>query len=252
MKHITSILVAAALAGAVFTASGQATTNAININQVQSLIQTALSQGIISVGSTQSFGQYTVLVTTNGPGGSYNFDVVTPQGHINFSPPTTVGGGIQQAGQWINENNPTNITYYGTNDIEVELGARYVQDNGQALIAVSIQKFGLIKSVPEISLGADLYQGTKAGVQSTAGFDGFIGYRKPIGDVAWFGEIGAGYDNWGDSAFGIAKAGVEYRQNAHLGAFVALDYAYEGTTKNAAGAVNISGLGVDGGISYSF
>ena len=219
----------------------------IDATQISALI----SQGVIKVGTTNTINGVSFVANTNASGG-YSFAIISQNGSVSYTPPTTPGGALNQAGQWIGENNPTNADYYGTNDIEAKLGACYLQNSGEALIDIALDKYGLISSVPQFGVGLDLYQGTKQGVQSTAGADGTIGYRKVIGDVAAEFDAGGGYDNWANKAFGVAKASVEYRSNAHIGAYVGLSYQYEGVNVPTVAGANIAGLGVIGGVTYSF
>jgi hypothetical protein len=219
--------------------------NTISVTSIQSL----LADGVVKIGVPTTINGVTFVVSTN-TAGNYVFSIAGPNGALEYTPPTTTSGAINQAGQWIGENNPTNASYYGTNDITVRLGADYLQDNGSALIDIAVEKYGLIKSEPNLFAGADLYQGTRSGAQSTAGFDAVIGYRKVIGDVAAEFSGGGGYDVWAQRGFGIANVMVEYRQNAHLGEYVALSYLYEGSVPS--GEADMNGLGVKGGISYTF
>lgn len=222
----------------------RAQTNTISASSITSL----LNDGLVKLGVPTTINGVTFVVSTNSTGG-YLFSVSSPNGALEFAPPTTEAGAINQAGQWIGENNPTNASYYGTNDITIRLGADYLQDSGTALIDIGVEKYGLLKSQPNIYVAADLYQGTKSGVQSTAAFDCKIGYRKIIGDVAAGFDAGGGYDLWSGEGYLTGNVKVEYRQNAHLGEYVQLGYNYE--FGSPAGA-NVGGLGVKGGITYTF
>jgi hypothetical protein len=235
---------------AIITALGiglAAQAQTIDATQISAL----LSQGVIKVGTANTINGVSFIATTNASGG-YSFQIISQSGSVSYTPPTAPGGALNQASQWINANQSTNADYYGTNDIEAKLGALYLQNSGQALIDIAVTKYGLIKSMPQFGVGVDLLQGNKSGVQSTAGADGTIGYRKVIGDVAAEFDAGGGYDNWAKKPCGLAKALVEYRSSNHLGAYVGLSYFYEGMNVSTVAGDNIAGLGVVGGVTYSF
>ena len=235
-----------AMIGAVMLATA-VRAQTIDAAQISSL----LSQGVIKVGTTNTINGVSFVANTNAQG-IFTFTILSQSGSVTYMPPTTPQGALNQAQQWIGENVASNADYYGANDIEARLGACYLQNSGQALIAIALEKYGLVKSVPQIGVGIDLYQGTKQGVQSTAGADATLDYRKVIGDVAAEFEGGYGYDNWLNKTFGTAKALVEYRSNAHIGAYVGLSYNYEGVNVSTVSGDNIAGLGVIGGVTYSF
>lgn len=244
---LTLLLTIGLLAGCMKEALAQTASNPNSFTTAQ--ITALLNSGFIHVGVPVAINGTTFLVTTNGDG-TINTAITSGAGSITFTPPQTPGAAIDQAQQWINENNPTNATYYGTNDIEIDLYAIYLQDNGQALIALSAAKYGLIKQVPELAPEAELFQGNQQGKQSTAGADVMVDYRKPIGDVAVIVGAGGGYDNWSGKVMATVKVQVEYRENKHLGQFVGVRYNFEGIKNNSANS--IAGLGVQGGVSYSF
>lgn len=245
-KHsfVKSILIGLTCGVLAQAAFGQ--TNNLNINQIEAL----LSAGIVQVGVPATINGETFVVTTNSSGG-YTFTVSGPSGALTFTPPTTAGGAAQQVSTWINENNPTNSVYYGTNDLEISLSAVYLQDSGIALIDVSLEKYGLIKPVPQLGGAVELFQGTGAsGQQSTAAADAVLDYRKVIGNVAVTAGAGGGYDNWSGKPFQVTRAEVEYRTSKNLSAFVGMRYNLEGFKTST--AHSISGLGIGGGIKYAF
>lgn len=232
---------------ALMPVTGRAQTNAtLPASQIESL----LGNGFLKVGEPLNINGTSYLATTNASGG-YTFTITKGESSLSFTPPTTAQGALDQAQTWINENNPTNITFYGTNDIEISLEAAYMQDSGSALIGLTAGKYGLIKPFPQIGVEAELFQGTLNGKQSTAGAVANLTYRKPIGDVAVTAALGAGYDNWSQKLVIDAKAEVEYRLNPHLSSFVDVRYNYEGI-KAANDASSIGGLGIGGGVRYSF
>lgn len=245
IKYVIAIGVAALLAA--FSIQAQTQANTISASTITSL----LNDGLIKIGVPTTINGVTFVVSTNVTGG-YLFSVSSPNGALEFTPPTTEAGALNQAGQWIGANNPTNASYYGTNDITIRLGADYLQDSGTALIDIGVEKYGLIKSQPNLYVAGDLYQGTKSGVQSTAAFDAKIGYRKVIGDVAAGFDVGAGYDLWSGEGYVTGNVKVEYRQNAHLGEFVQLGYNQEFGHSGDSSGINVGGLGVKGGITYTF
>lgn len=218
-------------------------------------ISALLNQQLITLGQPATINGQTFIVTTNASGG-YTVTTTGPNGSLTVTPATTLGGTLNTVEQYVNANNPTNADYYGTNEIVASVGAVYLQNNGQAAVDVGIQKYGLLSAWPNFSVGADLYQGNKSGQSGTAGAAGWIGYRKIIGDVSAQVGIGGGYDNWNSSGFAAVRVEVEYRQNAHLGEYVGVGYALEGTsfskTTSSQASANNGGLMVGGGIRYAF
>ncbi len=195
------------------------------------------------IGTPFAYQGQTFLISTNSTGG---LDVSSfgLQGTNAIVVPTSPNQAIEVATAWINANQPANIGYYGTNEIEARLGAGYLQNSGQAVADLSVTKYGTF-GWANVGFGAGLLQGNNAGKSGTAGAYGEAVYRKPIGDVA--GEVGVigGYDNWNNAGFFGAKAGLEYRQNKHLGEFLDAAYAYESGQTDR-------GLMIFGGVSYSF
>jgi hypothetical protein len=186
-----------------------------------------------------------IIITTTGPAGSNT--VVAP---VNSSEL------LARVREIVNENNPANIGYYGSNDLVFSVAGVFAQNSGQAAAQLSIEKFGLLKSIPQIGVGAAVLEGNQNGVNGTAAAYAFADYRKPIGDVAFSFGLGAGYDNYTSRPMGIARVEVEYRQNAHLGEFVGVGYDFEGMQSKVKAAdnraVDPSGLIIGGGIRYSF
>ena len=184
--------------------------------------------------STNSAGQY--VITTTGTNGT-----------LTVTPPMTPQDAWNQVQAMINANNPANAGYYGTNELVCRVGACYLQNSGQSVAEIGIEKYGLLKSVPQIGVGAAVFQGNNPGKSGTAGSVAFADYRKVIGDVSVQAGVGGGYDNWNNSAMIVGKADVELRQNAHLGEFVGVGYALEPGHINDRG-----GLLVRGGVNYAF
>jgi hypothetical protein len=218
-------------------------------------ISALLNQQLITLGQPATINGQSFIVTTNSSGG-YTVTTTGPNGALTVTPATTLGGALNTAEGFINANNPTNASYYGTNEIVASVGAVYLQNSGQAAVDIGIQKYGLIAAWPNFSIGADLYQGNKSGQSGTAGAAGWIGYRKIIGDVSAQVGVGGGYDNWNSAGFAAVRVEVEYRQNAHLGEYVGVGYALENTaftkTTAAQSSPNAGGLLVGGGIRYAF
>ena len=129
-------------------------------------------------------------------------------------------------------------------EVDARVGAMYLQNSGQAVAVLSIQKYGLF-GYSNVGIGAGILQGNNSGKSGTAGYFGEIDYRKPIGDVAAIGGLIGGYDKWEDKPFVGVKAGLEYRQSAHLGEWLDVSYAYENGNSDR-------GLLIGGGITYSF
>ena len=187
-------------------------------------------------------GQSFLLTYSNG---TYVATSAGPNGSISVATPTSAADAINQIQQLVSQNNPANADYYTNNEIAARIGAIYEQNSGQTAALISVTKWGWISSQP-IGFEAALLQGNQNGSSGTAGAYGAIDYRKIIGDVAAVGGIGAGYDNYNKLAFGLVKAGVEYRQNAHLGEWVDLNYAFE-PAGNAS-----RGFGFAAGVTYKF
>lgn len=248
---MSSLIVAALLATAIcITPAGAQTVPVANINLTS--ITALLNNGIITVGEPFTLKGVTVLVTTN-DAGNFVIAVQTPAGTVTNTPPTTLGGAVTTAEQYIAANNPANKSFYGTNEIVGRVGAVYLQNSGQAVVELGVEKYGLLKSLPQIGVGAAVFQGNNQGKSGTAGAVAFVDYRKIIGDVSAQIGVGGGYDNWNESAMAVVKVDVELRQNAHLGEYVGVGYALE---KDAFGGnsakANKGGLMVRGGVNYSF
>ena len=188
-------------------------------------------------------GTQTFLITTNSAG-LYVISTTGPAGTNTFTPPHDLSSFIAQGQGIVANNNPANIGYYATNEIDARVGAMYLQNSGQAVAVLSIQKYGLF-GYSNVGIGAGILQGNNSGKSGTAGYFGEIDYRKPIGDVAAIGGLIGGYDKWEDKPFVGVKAGLEYRQSAHLGEWLDVSYAYENGNSDR-------GLLIGGGITYSF
>jgi hypothetical protein len=236
------------MALALFTIPSPAQTNTpISASTIEALLQ----NGLITVGSPATINGQTFLVTTNASGG-YVIASTGPNGNLTVTPPTTLNGALSTAQGFINANNPTNASFYGTNELVARVGAVYLQNYGQSVVEIGVEKYGLLKSVPQIGLGAALFQGNRNGSSGTAGGVGFLDYRKVIGDVSAQVGIGGGYDNWNQQPMGAVKFDVELRQNAHLGEYVGIGYGLEKGFSNASSAQTGGGLMVRGGINYAF
>jgi len=214
-------------------------------------IQTLLKDGIITIGQPATVNGQTFLVTTNSSGG-YNIQTTGPSGNLSVAPPTTPAAALATAQQYVNENNPTNSDFYGTNELVARVGAVYLQNYGQSVIEIGVEKYGLLPSAPQLGIGGALFQGNRNGSSATAGGCGFIDYRKIIGDVSAQIGGGGGYDNWSQQPMALVKLDIEYRQNKHLGEYVGIAYGLEKGFSNASSAGTGGGLMVRGGINYAF
>ena len=58
-------------------------------------------------------------------------------------------------------NNKSNAGFYGTNEIVGSLGAVYLQNSGQAALKISVEKYGLVKSLPSWSAARPSCKGTR-------------------------------------------------------------------------------------------
>jgi hypothetical protein len=210
-------------------------------------IQALLADGVIKIGEPVTIKGQTFLVTTN-PAGNYVIYTSGVGGTATVTPPTTTSEAFAQAQAMIAANNPTNRNYYGTNELVARVGAVYLQNSGQAVVEIGVEKYGLLKSMPQIGVGAALFQGKNEGKSGTAGAVAFVDYRKIIGDVSAQVGVGGGYDNWGKDWIGVVKVDIELRQNTHIGEFVGVGYAISpqhiGDSKG--------GLMVRGGVNYAF
>lgn len=221
----------------------------LSIIGVAALLATAHAQTIpqiplgVNIGQPFTLNGQTFIVTTN-DAGQYVIISSGPAGTITNIPPSNLQDLIHQAEGMVNANNPANKGYY-TNELEFQVGAVYAQNSGQAAAKLSIEKWGLIKSQPNLGLGAALLEGNANGQHGTAAGYGFIDYRKVIGDVSGKIGLGGGYDNLNSSFMGIVQAEIEYRMSAHLGTFVGAGYALEKKGSDR-------GLLLGGGICYAF
>jgi hypothetical protein len=214
-------------------------------------IQALLANGIITIGQPSTINGVTGIVNVNS-NGVYVITVLgsdVPNGSLTYTPPNTTSSAIAEAEAMLRANNPTNRGYYGTNELVVRLAADYLQNSGQAVVEIGLEKYGLLKSMPQFGIGAALFQGTRAGYSGTAGACGFVDYRKILGDVSLQVGLGGGYDNWNRKFMALVKLDLELRQNTNIGEFVRVAYAYEpGSLSNS----SLGGLIIGGGINYSF
>lgn len=195
------------------------------------------------IGTPVTYQGQTFLVSTNASGGLqvYTYGV---NGTNVVTVPATADQAFEVANAWIRANNPANITYYGSNEITARIGGGYLQNSGQAVAVIALDKYGTF-GWSNVGFGAGVLQGNNAGKSGTAGAYGEAVYRRPIGDVAAIAGVGGGWDNWNGKPFVMLKAGLEYRQNAHLGEFLDAIYAYEGNEEDR-------GLIIMAGVTYAF
>ena len=193
-------------------------------------------------GTPVSLGGQTFLISTNASGG---LDVKTfgIAGTNIVTAPANPNDAMAVASQWLAANNPANIGFYGTNEINARVGVLYLQNSGKAVASIGVQKYGIFS--PNVGVGVGVLQGNNGTGSGTAGVYGELLYRKPIGDVAGCGGLIGGYDKWNSKAFGGVKAGLEYRKSKHLGSFLDVIYVFE------PGNNSDKGLIVGGGVSYS-
>lgn len=223
------------------------------MNKIKSLIGAicliaATSQAQIpslGVGSTFQYQGQTFTIGTNSAG-----QIITTEngnaGTAQALTPESLNAAAQTIGAEIQANNPSNADYYGTNEYEARVGGAYSQNSGQAAALISVTKWGLLKVEPNIGAEVALLQGNEGGTSGTAAAYAAVDYRRIIGDVAAEGGIGGGYDNYNKRPMGLAKAGVEYRTNAHVGVFTDIFYAIEPKGSYS------RGMGFAGGVVYAF
>lgn len=188
-------------------------------------------------------GNHFLLTETNGVYTATATDAAGNQ--YSISSPKSATDALNQIETIVSENNPANTNFYSATEIEARLGGVYEQNSGEAAAVISITKWGLLPSWP-VGTEVGLLQGNQNGTSGTAGAYGMIDYRKIIGDVSAVGGIGGIYDNYNHAPGLIVKGGVEYRQNAHIGEWVDLNYALE-AKGNAS-----RGFGFAAGLSYAF
>jgi hypothetical protein len=170
-----------------------------------------------NIGQLFTVNGQTFLISTN-PSGGLSITTTGPAGTNTVTPPTSLAGAFSRAQEFVNANMPGNIGYYSTNgEWDVSVGGVFAQNSGQAAAQLSIERYGVFKSLPNLSLGAAVLEGNDQGKSGTAGGYVFVDYRRPIGDVAFVAGLGGGYDIYNRSPMGIVKIEIEYRQNKHLG-----------------------------------
>jgi hypothetical protein len=244
-KYLITLTAAASILIAGFVAQAQ-TAPMLSIASIEAL----LTNGVITIGSPFTIQGQTFTVLTN-PTGNFVIYTSGPGGTATVTPPTTLTDAATKAEQMLAANNPTNASYYGTNELVGRLGAAYLQNSGQAVVEIGVEKYGLFSFIsPQLGIGGAVFQGQNAGMSGTAGGVGFIDYRKIIGDVSAQVGIGGGYDNWNKSFMGVAKFDIELRQNKNIGEYVGVAYALE--PSHLSGAQEKGGLIVRGGMNFSF
>lgn len=193
------------------------------------------------VGKPITLNGQTFLVQTNADG-HFIVSTIGTAGTNAFLVPASPDQAMQVAQQWISGNNPSEVTFYGTNEMEFRVGAGYLQNSGSAVAVFGLEQF----MGQNYGLGIGILQGNQNGKSGTAGayVEGL--YRHPIGNVAVVAGIFGGYDNWNNRGFVGPKVGLENRSSAVLSEWLDCDYAWEGqSTSNR-------GLFIAGGISYAF
>lgn len=213
------------------------------------ILQAASVLTQFQLGQTFTFNGQAFLVTTN-PAGQYVIISTGPAGSVTNIPPSNKQDMLNAISQYVSENNPANIGYYGTNDFNLKVGAVYSQNSGQAYASIGVEKFGLLKSAPNFGIGGAVLEGNASGQNGTAGAYATVLYRHPIGDVAITGGLGGGYDNFNKQPMGVLKLDLEYRHSQHLGEYIGLGYAIE--QRGAKGGGTDRGMMIGGGVTYSF
>lgn len=216
-------------------------------------ITAMLKDGFITIGEPVTIKGQTFTVNTNSDG-VYVISTSGVNGSATVTPPNTISLSVAQMQALVAANNPTNYGFYGTNELVARVGVVYLQNSGQAVVEIGVEKYGLLSFVsPKVGIGAAIFQGNNAGQSGTAGGVAFLDYRKIIGDVSAQAGLGGGYDNWNKSWMGVVKFDVELRQNPHIGEYVGIGYAVEkGAFGGNSAIANKGGLMVRGGINYAF
>lgn len=195
------------------------------------------------IGTPITYKGQTFLIATNASGG-YTVSTFGVAGTNVVTTPTSPEQAMEVATAWIQANNPSEKSFYSTNEIEARVGAAYVQNSGQAVAVIALDKYGTF-GWQNVGFGAGVMQGNNGGKSGTAGAYGETVYRKPIGNIAVIAGGMLGYDNWNEKVFGAAKVGLENRQSAHLGEFLDVIYAFEGVNTDR-------GLLIAAGVIYIF
>lgn len=216
----------------------------VNTSQLEAVPAVLTIPPVITPGKPFTVNGQSFVISTNA-NGALTVSTSGPAGSETVTPPTTSAALLARIEEMVNENNPANISYYNSNEYVLSIGGAFAQNSGQAAAQLSIEKYGILKSAPNFALGAAVLEGNANGQNGTAGAYAFVDYRRPIGDVAFTAGLGGGWDNYNKAPMGIAKAEIEYRQNAHLGEYVGIGYAFEGL-KTDRGAI------IGGGVRYAF
>ena len=235
------------------TVGAQAQTNApatIVSNSIPSILTQAIGAlSLLPIGSAININGQSFTYATNAAGQITGIVSTGASGTVAITAITTPTQAAQTAYAYVQQNNPADAYYYGTNDLVAQVSVDYVQNEGTTLAEVGVAKYGWISSYPQVGFGASVLQGNQNGSQSTAGATGGLDYRKVIGSVA--AHVGADivYDAWTSQVGGLVKAGVELRQGQHLGEFAGAKYEFEAHSneKNS-----LSGLWLTAAITYSF
>jgi len=237
---VAALLATVSQAQPVVISNGQVTFGGVTL-QVPAIINTPITiQG------------QTLLITTNQSGG-YNITTSGAYGSNSVTAPQTMQEAFGKAKDYVSENNPANIGFYPTNgEWNFSVAGVFAQNSGQAAAQISVEKY----FNQNLGIGGAVLEGNQNGVNGTAAAYAYGSYRKPIGDTAFIGSLGGGYDNYTSRPMGIAKIEVEHRQSAHLAEFVGVGYDFEGFSKTKTQASttiqNPSGIIVGGGIRYAF
>lgn len=227
---------------------------------VSLLSATGYSQTVINTASPQDAAALLLLLQSQNPNHVYSINGQTitvapdalststsgPEGTNIVMTPQNNAEVVARISAMLAANDVSKSNYYAASEIEARVGAIYIQDSGQAVAQLALEKYGLVKKYPNLGFGAALLEGNNGGKSGTAAFYGFTDYRKILGNVAASIGVGGGYDNWNRTAMGVIKADVEFRQGPHLGEYVGVGYAIENKS------VGSRGLILGGGISYAF
>src|SRR6185312_1984392 len=93
------------------------------------------------VGTPITVNGQTLIIETNQSGG-YTITTYGPNGTNSVTPPMTMADAAARAGQFVNANNPANISYYSTNgEWDLSVGGVFAQNSGQAAAQLTLERY---------------------------------------------------------------------------------------------------------------
>ena len=236
MKKLIAVVSAVAISVSVIAQTIPSTTlTAAQTAQLLLLLSGTNHQTVNINGQVITVAPNDLSTTTSGPAGS-----------ATTQTPTSLQDLMNQWSAMLAANQATNANFYTPGEVEVGMGGLYLQNSGQAVAYLEVEKWGITTNTANLGFAGGILQGNKAGQVGTAGEYSFVEYRKILGNVSVKGGIGGGYDNWNKTPFGSARLALEYRYNAHLGAEAGFNYAFEQKQPVS------SGMMLFGGIRYAF